>query len=174
MASDDDGGFQGYSNWDTWNTKLHLDNEQKHYDAMNRIVGGGGTPEQVRDYALRHVVGPVNKQAIADAHEWNSIPEHDRLDHSYEDLKDKNPQAADLVNGLGFGPDVSDSQPDLIDPELVNWQEIHNSHKNAMDEEARYIQQQAGQPAPVQPPAPHPDQGQSDLTLPDHWTARRR
>ena len=158
--------YQGSTNWHTWNTKLMMDNELKHYDYVRDLVNKGGTPEHLRDYALEHIIGPSNKQQLADAQEWNAIPQHDRLDHSFEDLKDKNPGAADIVNQLGFGPDVSDYQPDLIDPELVNWDEIHQDIADENEENRRYEQ---GLPATWQEAKPDMDKP-GTLTLPDTWS----
>jgi hypothetical protein len=69
---------------------------------------------------IRDVIGPANKEAIKDAQEWNDIPMHDRLDYHYEDLKEKNPQAADFVDAMGFGADVSDVEPLTMDINLIN------------------------------------------------------
>lgn len=130
--------YQGWSNWDTWNTALMMDNEQDSYNKVRKLVEKGGGPEHLRDYALKHVIAPHNKQQIADAQDWNSVPEDERVDHHYEDFKEKHPDSMDLLHGLVGGPDVGDTDPQLIDHELVNWDEIHKHIKNEQDENANY------------------------------------
>jgi hypothetical protein len=136
--------YQGRTNWDTWNTELMIDNEQRLLDRVHKMIESGKwtTPEQLRDWALTNVVGPYNKERIQEAQEWNEIPKHDRLDHHYEDLKEKSPEAADLVNGLGFGPNVEDDEPDLIDPELVNWLEIFQGYQSELGANQEYEREQ--------------------------------
>lgn len=130
--------YDGWSNWDTWSTKLMMDNEREHYDKARELAAQGATPEQIRDWALPSIIGPHNKDAIADAQGWNEIPQEERLDPHYEELKRKNPQAADLVDSLGMGADTSDSEPTLIDPELVNWHEIHKTLGDELGEEQHF------------------------------------
>lgn len=116
--------YQGYSNWETWNTSLMLDNDYDTYKKSRELFEKGMTVEQLQDFLLRKVIGPYNKERIEEAKEWNSIPKDERIDYHYEDLKNKSPEAADFVDALGFGKDVEDSEPELIDPDLVNYQEI--------------------------------------------------
>jgi hypothetical protein len=121
-----------------------MDNDYDLYQKFNDLVDKGviNSPETLRDWAIKHVHGPHNKQAIEDAQEWNNIPEHDRLDHNYESLKDKSPEAADLVDNLGFGPDVSDTEPTLMDPELTNWHEIWQHVMDENEENQQYEKEQ--------------------------------
>jgi len=58
---------------------------------------------------------PYNAERIKDAKEWNTIPEEERLDHNYEEFKEKHPDSMDLLHGLVGGPDVSDTEPEIID-----------------------------------------------------------
>ncbi len=133
--------YGGYSNWHTWNTKLMMDSEHELYEESRQMAAKGYTPEQIRDWALQKIVGPHNQQAIEDSRKWNEIPQHERLDPHYEELKRKNPDAAKLVDSLGMGADVSDDEPTLIDPELVNWHEIHQDLNNSVNEDKEYEQE---------------------------------
>jgi hypothetical protein len=136
--------YQGRTNWDTWNTELMIDNESRLLNYVHQMIESGKwtTPEQLRDWALRRVVGPYNQNRIKDAQEWNEIPKHDRLDHHWEDLKEKSPDAADLVDGLGFGPNVEDDEPELIDPELVNWLEVFQGYQREIGANQEYEREQ--------------------------------
>lgn len=127
--------YNGWTNWETWNTALMMGNEEWSYNEARNIVSMSTNSMRLRDWAIENIIGPMNARAIKDAQEWNDIPEWDRLDPHYEDLKERNPDAADLVNNLGFGPDTSDYQPQLIDPELVNWDEIFESYEEDLREE---------------------------------------
>lgn len=136
-----EGEHQGYTNWETWHTKLMLDNEQHLYEHQKKMSEEGWTPDQIRDWTTKHVIGPENKRKIEDAQEWNEIPKEERLDPHYEEFKDKHgddPKAMDLLHGLAGGPDVEDSTPNIIDPELVNWDEIHHNIHAEHDEEQHY------------------------------------
>jgi predicted RNA-binding Zn-ribbon protein involved in translation (DUF1610 family) len=140
MFGNDDpsGGYQGYSNWDTWNTKLMMDNEQDLHNKYRELVQKGAGPDQIRDHALRDIIAPHNQTAIQDAQEWNEIPQEERVDPHFEELKEKSPGAADLVNTFGLGPNVEDDEPTLIDHDLVNWPEIHREIKDELDENQNY------------------------------------
>ena len=162
--------YQGMTNWETWNTKLMLDNERETYDASRELVKKfQGRPEDgvrsLENWIIQVIIAPYNKQQIEDAQEWNDIPEHDRLDYNYENLKEKNEQAADLVNQFGFGPDVSDTEPQIIDPNLVNWHEIFQSIEEENEENRRY---EEGLPATWEEPKADPDKP-GDFTLPQNW-----
>jgi hypothetical protein len=141
--------YQGSTNWDTWNVGLMIDNERETQEAARAIVEKGiaqGLDDnqiaaKLAEWGLRKIVGPHNKNAIADAKSWNEIPPEERIDHSYEEFKDKHgddPKAMDLFHGLVGGPDVSDSEPTLIDPEIVNWLEIVQDIKGTMEENERF------------------------------------
>lgn len=135
--------YQGWTNWHTWHVALMMDNEQRTYNHVRNLMKLKRGPEDLQDYLLRKVIGPYNAQQIKDAQEWNSIPEEERLDPHWEELKEKNEQAADIVDALGFGEDVSDTEPNLIDPELVNWQEIYDHLREEMDENDNYEREEA-------------------------------
>jgi len=165
--------YQGWTNWETWNTKLMMDNERGLYDESRKIVERFRTrPAQgvtsLENWAIQMIIGPENARAIQDAQEWNDIPQEERLDYHYEDLKERNEQAADIVNSLGFGPNTEDSEPSIIDPNKVNWYEIFESILQDIEEEERYEQ---GLP-PSWQEQPDPDKP-GDLTLPDSWSGVR-
>lgn len=129
---------QGYTNWETWHTKLMLDNERHLYEMQKRMAEEGWSPEQIRDWTVKHVIGPENKRKIEDAREWNEIPEAERTDPHYEEVAEKSPGHKDIMESWFGGPDLSDTSPNLIDPELVNWDEIHHNINAAHNEEQQY------------------------------------
>lgn len=129
---------QGYTNWETWHTKLMLDNERHLYEQQKKMAADGWTPEQIRDWTVKHVIGPENKRKLEDAREWNEIPEPERTDPHYEEVAEKSPQHKDIMESWFGGPDLSDTSPNLIDPELVNWDEIHHNIHADHDEGQQY------------------------------------
>jgi tRNA nucleotidyltransferase (CCA-adding enzyme) len=161
------GDYQGWTNWDTWHTALLIGNEQDLHNTSVEIVRQHLGVDALRDWAIRTVVGPHNKQSIEDAQEWNDIPPEERIDYSYEDLKNDSPDAADLANSWGFGPDVSDTDPMIMDEMLINWDEIYNHIKGDLEEEDRHEQ---GLPPSWENP-PDPD-APGDFTLPEEWTSK--
>jgi hypothetical protein len=125
--------YNGWTNWETWNVGLMYDNDYDTYQAINSLVENGATLQQFTDWVIENVIGPYNAERIADAKEWNSIPEDERMDYHFEDLKERSPQAADIVESLGFGADVSDDDPNIIDPNMVNWQELYDHKRNDLE-----------------------------------------
>lgn len=142
--------YQGWSNWDTWHTKLMMDNDQDLYNKSREIVDhgldSGWSDEEIikrlQEWATRKIIAPHNRDAIKDAQEWNDIPQEERIDPHYEDLKNKNPQAADLVDSLGFGANVEDTEPTLMRDDLINWEEILQSFKSEREENEEYARQE--------------------------------
>lgn len=132
--------YNGWTNWETWNTVLMIDNEQETYNEINNLIRKGSirTPQHLENWAIQRIVGLHNKQAIEDAQSWNDIHPDERIDYHYEDLKNNSPDAANFVNQLGFGPDISDVDPMIIDPNLVNWQEILQSKIEDIKKEDEY------------------------------------
>lgn len=133
--------YQGWSNWETWNTSVMIDNDHKTHDESRKLVEQGATLEEFRDWLIEAVVGPHNRDQIADAKEWNTIPEEERIDHHYEDFVENNPSAKGIADFMG-GPDVGDSDPQIIDPELVNWDEIYGHIKDEFESNDEWEQQQ--------------------------------
>lgn len=133
-----EGEHQGYTNWETWHTKLMLDNDRHLHEHQKKMSEEGWTPDQIRDWTTKHVIGPENKRKLEDAQEWNEIPEPERTDPHYEEVAEKSPQHKDIMESWFGGPDLSDSTPNLIDPELVNWDEIHHNIHAEHDEEQQY------------------------------------
>lgn len=130
--------YEGYPNWDTWNTKLILDNDEHLHKMQNQMAREGWSPDQIRDWTIENVIGPYNKEAIEDAQKWNVIPEHERVDPHFEQFINKNPSAQEAIEGLGFGPDVSDVDPLVIDHEMVDWPGIHNDINKNYQENLAY------------------------------------
>jgi GNAT superfamily N-acetyltransferase len=137
MSADDD-AFGGWTNWHTMTVAEALENNYYDgiYEGVNKLVERGATAQQLADYALKRFISKFNREQLRDAQDWNGTPEDERpQDPSYEALPD---EAKDLVNGIVGPPDRGDYTPDLIDPELVNWQEILDSFKATADEGAEY------------------------------------
>ncbi len=133
-----EGEHQGWTNFETWHTKAMLDNDRHLYEQQKKMTEEGWTPEQIRNWTVKHVIGPENKRKLEDAQEWNEIPEPERTDPRYEEVAEKSPQHKKIMEDWFGGPDLSDDTPNLIDPELVNWDEIHHNIHAEHDEEQQY------------------------------------
>lgn len=115
--------YQGWTNWDTWNAALMVDNDYEQYQQARKFTD----PFDFRDWAIANVVGPYNNQRIQDARKWNETPYEERPDpHSTG-----NPQADEIAQNLWrvFEPDYdpradTSAENDLIDHEKINWWEI--------------------------------------------------
>ena len=99
------GEHQGYTNWETWHTKLMMDNERHLHEMQKRMHAEGWSPEQIRDWTTEHVIGPENKRKLEDAREWNEIPEPERTDPHYEEMVEKHgPAFKDLADTCLVAP----------------------------------------------------------------------
>lgn len=116
--------YEGWTNWETWNTYVMLDNEQEHHNAVRKIVADGGNPKDIENYAIPTVIAWTNNNSLESAQEWNDLPEDERSDPHYDSLSDG---ARDLVDKFIGPPDLGDinAADNMVDPDLVNWQEIH-------------------------------------------------
>lgn len=97
---------QGYSNYDTFQVAVTYDNDQHLYNAVRQLVRSGGTPQQLEQWALSNVIGPINQSHIQDAQQWNDIPTDERQPDMWGEVNDEDPSNH------------------MIDPGLVNWQEL--------------------------------------------------
>jgi Zn ribbon nucleic-acid-binding protein len=126
-------GPYGFTNGDTSEVVLGIDNDSRLHDASRRLVEKGATPEQLAQWALKAYIGPYNKQQLADAQEWNEIPEDERpIDPMWQEGYDKHGEEWESI--VGPPPERGDSAADLIDPEMVNWLEILQHIKDELDE----------------------------------------
>ena len=122
---------QGWSNWDTWNTALMIDNEQWSQTAARKIVYDGGTEQDLANWATPNIIGPTNQEILRNAQEWNEIP-YDERPTGREDLSERMKEMAESFDAL-FGKDPqSDEVPDLIEEDKVNWNEIYENIADAI------------------------------------------
>lgn len=157
-ASQKTAEYNGWANWETWNTALMADNDEESQNTLYQLVQRYQDPARLEQWLIENVIGPYNQARIKDAQEWNDIPQDERIDYNFEDLKERNPQAADIVDQLGFGADVSDSDPMLIDPRLVDFNEIYQSVYDDLVEDGEL------------PPRSSQDPDQpGDFFMPDDW-----
>lgn len=172
LASGDEQGYNGWTNWDTWHAKLLIDNEQGSNEEARRIVREGlqsgqnmqQVEQQLADWARQTIIGPSNNQAMKDAQEWNDIPIEERTDPHYDEFVGQHPEAQGLVDGIFGGPDVSDVDPMVMDDMKINWYEI--AHSILEDEIGEWQYEQGHDWRSEERPewAPSPT-----LTLPDTW-----
>lgn len=128
---------EGRTNWDTNSVKLVMDNDRPLYEESRRLHDQGWTPEQIRDWAIKKIIGPENANKLQDAQEWNEVPEEERPnDHEYDHLPEGAKEFADSL----FGPQKQDYDPTnhMIDPEIVNWDEIWQELENEKEEDREY------------------------------------
>lgn len=171
------GDYQGWTNWETWNTKLMVDNEQPTYEMSRAIVRDGGTPQQLEQWLLRQVIGPYNQERIQEAQEWNAIDPDERRRMMDERNREQYGDAAvDLGNSLmepfgGWDDPGEDDTAEIIDPNEVNWYEIYESIYNELIENNEYAVSQGDQPRQLSPQHPNPMDQPGESTLPEGWTA---
>lgn len=56
--------YNGWTNWDTWHTALLIDNEQVSQSIARGIVNGGGSVQDLAEWALKTIVGPTNQRTL--------------------------------------------------------------------------------------------------------------
>lgn len=183
--------YQGWTNWETWNTKLMIDNEYELYMQSRKIVEEQRPLQQFAEWATQTVIAPHNQQALADAQEWNEIPYEERPT-GREDMPEG---AIDLIEGIDeiFGVDPrSDETANILDESKVNWNEIYNSigedikesearaheggeHELPMEQYTGYTSEELIEAKADQHPwcplcNPENPDAPGDLTIPDDWT----
>lgn len=144
--------YNGWTNWDTWNTVLIAENEYESYKRAHSFAEKNDF-DGLKQFLIEDVIGPTNAEVIKSAQEWNDIPEEERIDYAFEDLKERSPKAAELVDALGFGANVSDVNPDIIDVGLVNFEEIWDHLRSQYVEDT---------------------EPEDDLFVPREWTSSKR
>lgn len=140
---------QGYSNYDTFQVAVTYDNDQQLYNTVRQLVRNGGDAQQLEAWATQAVIAPINQSHIQDAQSWNDTPPEERVDPNYESFKGT---LGDMIS-----PDQSDMDPSshMINPSLVNWQELLTD-----------LQDELGM---IEPPLPQQQDAPGDLTLPEGW-----
>lgn len=152
-------GPYGYTNNDTAQVALTMDNDSALSEASRQLVERGGTPEDLRNWAIRKIISPHNRQQIKDAQEWNAIPLEERKRRKRQhDIDQFGEAAVNIGEGLmqpfndwnNEGKDEDEIRreeeyeaPDLIDPELVNWDELHQGILDEFNENAEYERNRA-------------------------------
>lgn len=109
--------YQGWTNDDTWHTNLLLDQDNEIYQQL-RSRWNDMTADQLRDWALQHVIGPHNNRKLEEAREWNSIP-----------MKERFEVGGDYDQLSSWQLEDEDPSKWMIDPWEVNWEEILESHR---------------------------------------------
>jgi hypothetical protein len=125
--------YQGWSNWETWNVNMMLDNNYEFYKSLQG-KWENLTDEALRAVALINIIGPHNKEKIEDAQNWNEVPLEERFgtDPNYEQLRDKHEDSPAwnlMMNSPEDHYKDEDPSDQIIDPELVNWREIILFHR---------------------------------------------
>lgn len=156
--------YNGWSNWDTWNVALMIDNDPENQEFFHRNLDRF-TPESLRDWAIPNIIAPINSDHLKDAQEWNEIPLEERFgtDSEYEDLRER-AEGSPAWSLMGLPPEehYKDYDPSnhMIDPELVNWQEILDSEREEMAiQDGSY---ETEEPSDEEP---------GDTTFPSDWNA---
>lgn len=113
MTAAIDDTYNGWTNWETWNTALMLNNDQRlQLKALE--IARFGQQAKFEDYAIKSVIAPHNALMLDQADEWNSIP------------FDERPGKFDF--------EKADIDPMVIDEAKVNWDEIFESFRDTLRE----------------------------------------
>lgn len=109
----DDETYNGWTNWETWNVALMLNNEQElQRQALDSVRFE--MPAKFQDFAIRTVIANHNSVQLENAEDWNSIPMDERPGDTEWERKDV--------------------EPWLIDESKVNWDEIIESFREHLRE----------------------------------------
>jgi len=129
--------YQGSTNWETWNTKVMMDNDYGPYTQSREMVKNFVPVNEFAIWATQTVIAPHNKQALENAQEWNDIP-YDERPTGREHMSEG---AQALTEGFDeiFGMDPkADETASIIDESKVNWNEIYNSIVDEIKESEKY------------------------------------
>jgi len=129
----------GWTNYDTWHVAVLIDQNPKtqaYVHDRNRLWSW--TAQSFRDWAIVNIIGPTNASRLKDAQEYNAVPLEERFgtDPDYEDLRQR-AEGSPAWELMGSPPEqhYEDDDPTntLIDPEMVNWQEIINNFQSGSE-----------------------------------------
>ncbi len=142
MTRTGDGPY-GFTNSHTADVILALDNN--YYDGLNEksreMVEQGAMPKQLEDWLLTAFISKHNAEQMSHAQDWNEIPEDERPnDPDWQRGYDKHGEK--WVDMVGPAPERKDAMPNLVDPELVNWQEVWQHIKDELDENVAWNQRE--------------------------------
>jgi hypothetical protein len=146
--------YNGWTNWETWNTKLIMDNEYNLYQHFRQMIANGDSFEEFVNHAIEMVVGPYNQdlledfQSMTDEEEVDMMKQND-LDQWRSDAARRYPEDPDaqekyvekmkrIIYGIMGNPEPTDIANHWLDESKVNWEEIYESMKRDWQEEQEY------------------------------------
>lgn len=131
--------YQGWTNWETWNTALIMNNDGELQQQAYAAAAQG--LEAFAAWGLREVVGPHNAEVIRDHQEWTDEEEvaammENDLEKWMADAQRRYPDDVEarrqyvekmrsMIYGLMGQPQPSDINQSLIEDSKVNWEEIY-------------------------------------------------
>jgi hypothetical protein len=145
--------YQGWTNWETWNTKLMIDNDYEPYMQSRQLVQNFTPINQFAMWATETILAPHNQQALADAQEWNEIP-YDERPTGREDISEGGQALIESFDEIFDMDPRSDETAQIIDESKVNWNEVYNSIGEDIKESERYAH----------------EEGKHDLLVSDYMT----
>lgn len=147
--------YQGWTNWETWNTNLMMQNEYDSYKHFHNLVATGASLNQLIADAIGLVVGPYNQQLQKDFSEISDDEEVEmKKQHQKEEWWTKAEQAhpddylaqeefvrkmEELTYSFLGEPEPTDIANHWLDESKINWQEIYNSWKGNAEAEGNQV-----------------------------------
>lgn len=147
--------YQGWTNWETWNTNLMMANEYELSKHFHNLAAKGASENQFIADAIGMVVGPYNQQlqedfsSMSDEEEvemmkknqeedwWRNAEKHHPDDYlAQEDYVRK---MKDLTMTFMGEPEPTDIANHWIDESKINWNEIYNYWKRNAEAEGNQI-----------------------------------
>ena len=144
---------QGWTNYETWEVNLHLQNDYETTKFFWNSIIDGMTLDQFINEAIIRVVGPLNRQlqedfnAISDEEEIEMIKKHDQ-EKWWKDAEWKFPddieaqqehvdQMERLLYSIMGEPEPTDIANHWIDESKINWEEIYEHWQSDIEAEDR-------------------------------------
>ena len=147
--------YEGWTNWETWNTNLMMQNEYDSYKHFHNLVATGASLNQFIADAIGLVVGPYNQQLQKDFSEISDDEEVEmKKQHQKEEWWTKAEQAhpddylaqeefvrkmEELTYSFLGEPEPTDIANHWLDESKINWQEIYNSWKGNAEAEGNQV-----------------------------------
>ena len=147
--------YQGWTNWETWNTNLMMQNEYDLYKHFHNLAATGASLNQFVADAIGLIVGPYNQQLQKDFSEISDDEEVEmKKEHQKEEWWTKAEQAhpddylaqeefvrkmEELTYSLMGEPEPTDIANHWLDESKINWQEIYNGWKGNAEAEGNQV-----------------------------------
>lgn len=133
--------YNGWTNWETWNVNLMMENDYEDYLYFSELTKRNISLEDFSMEVIKRIIGPYNEQIRKDFDQYTDEEEvRMKMEHDLESWRSEaeikypdDPEAQEeyveriknLIYGFMGEPEPSDIAEHWLDESKVNWEEIY-------------------------------------------------